>query len=69
MSSKYESCKKKPKEPTRQPPPTVPIADMLEIAEGIYRETGHYPSFGEVQVGIDAGKIHPEDYLNGRRAE
>ena len=58
---------KKIKKAKAQPAPVVPIAGMLTIAEKIAEETGHYPTFGEVQVGIDDGTIKPEDYL-GRRS-
>ena len=68
MSQQYIKSERKPKE-RRQPPPKVPIADMLIIADAIHKETGHYPSFGEVQTGIDYGQINPKKYLkkDGKR--
>lgn len=70
MPSKGKTAKLKLKEPSHRPKPKWTIEDLLEVAEGIYRETGHYPSFGEVQTGIEAGEIHPECYLNrGRRGD
>ena len=49
-----------------QPMPKMTIDDILEIAEKISEETGHYPSYGDVCLGIYYGRIHPADYLGKR---
>ena len=69
MSDYYIKSERKPKEHTKKPPPKVSINDMLTIADAIHKETGHYPSFGEVQTGIDYGHINPKKYLkkDGKR--
>lgn len=62
MAKNYIKSERKPKE-RHQPPPKVTTDQMLIIADGIAEETGHYPSFGEVQTGIELGKINPKEYL------
>lgn len=63
MADNYIKSERKPKEHQPLPPPNVSINDMLTIADALYKETGHYPSFGEVQKGVDYGKIDPQKYL------
>lgn len=46
--------------------PNLTIADIVEIARQIDKETGRYLSYGDVCTGIYAGRINPEDYLGKR---
>ena len=62
MSKTYIKSERKLKE-HHQPKPKVSITEMLIIAEKVAEETGHYPSYGEVQTKIQCGHIKPKDYL------
>lgn len=61
MSNKYD---KKPRQKElHQAPPNITIYQMLVLAEEIYKQTGRYITYGELESEIHEGRIKPADYL------
>lgn len=46
-----------------QPAPKVTIEEMVLIADKVEKETGRYPSYGDIYTAIHFGRIKPSDYL------